>query len=173
MSLPTWLDEQLTGALALSNWQQLGLAFLLGSFVVAAWSDLKYLAAQREFLEVWLVFLVVVLAHDAYLVQAGRLASGMALLKWGLLVGLSVLSLREVGVLFRLARGDVAALAAGGCLLPPLFVIVFFLAARVFDLLLRPALARGRRFYPFMPVVTLATVAVLALALALRAAGRP
>jgi hypothetical protein len=173
MSLPTWLDEQLAQSLQLSSWQQLGLAFLLGSFVVAAWSDLKYLAAQREFLEVWLVFLLVVLVHDVVVVHAGRAPGGMIVLKWSLLLGLSALSLREVGVLFRLARGDVAALAAGASLLSPLFILLFFLAARGFDLLLRRVLARGRPFYPFMPVVTLATVAVLALALALRSAAAP
>ncbi len=72
MLLPNWLGEMLRLGLQLSHWQQLGLAFLLGSFAVATWSDLKYLAAQREFLEVWLVFLVVVLIHDAVQVHLGQ-----------------------------------------------------------------------------------------------------
>ena len=113
MSLPSWLAEMLTLDLKLSSWQQLGLAFLLGSFVVATWSDLKYMAAQREFLEVWLAFLLGMLIHDVLQVHAGRMAvPASPSLKWVLLMGLSLLSLREVGVLFRLARGDVAALAA-------------------------------------------------------------
>jgi len=68
-------------------------------------------------------------------------------------------------VLFRLAPGDVAALAAAGSLLPPVLIGVFFLAAKGLALALGPALARGRPVYPFMPVVSLATLFVLALGL--------
>jgi hypothetical protein len=49
MSLPTWLPDWLTPALELGRTQQFGLAFLLGSFAVATWSDLRRLSAQREF----------------------------------------------------------------------------------------------------------------------------
>jgi hypothetical protein len=167
MSLPDWLGEMLTLALQLSHWQQLGLAFLLGSFAVATWSDLKYMAAQREFLEVWLFFLLVVLVYDFAQVHAGRVGIALVLFKWGLLCALSLLSLRRVGVLFRLAHGDVAALAAGASLMSPVLIVIFFLAAKGFALVLEPTLARGRGFYPFMPVVTLATLTVLGLGLLL------
>jgi hypothetical protein len=160
---PPWLEELLTLTLRLSTGQQFGLAFLLGSFAVATWSDLKYLAAQREFLEVWLFFLAAVLVHDVYQAQWGPAGWPVTLLKWALVALFSVLSLREVGVLFRLARGDVAALAAAASLLPPLLVVVFFLAAKALSFALEPVLARGRNFWPFMPVVSLATVLVLAL----------
>jgi hypothetical protein len=152
----------LTMALQLSHWQQLGLAFLLGSFAVATWSDLKYLAAQREFVEVWLLFLAAALGYDAW--RGWReLGPDATVLKWALIAGLSVLSLRRVGVLFRLAWGDVAALAAAASLLPPLLVVALYGAAKLFALALGPALARGRPSWPFMPVVSLATLAVLAL----------
>jgi hypothetical protein len=163
--MPDWLVELGTLSLVLSHWQQLGLAFLLGSFAVATWSDLKHLSAQREFLEVWLFFLAAVGLYDAGRVHAGSLAGPAALLKWLTLAALSVLSLRAVGVLFRLAAGDVAALAAAGSLLPPVLIGVFFLAAKGLALALGPALARGRPVYPFMPVVSLATLFVLALGL--------
>jgi hypothetical protein len=173
MSLPAWLAEMPALALHLSYWQQLGLAFLLGSFAVATWSDLKYLAAQREFIEVWLFFLGVMLVHDSYQVHAERMPATVTILKWLLLVVLSLLSLRQVGVLFRLAPGDVAALAAAASLLSPLLVVLFFLVARGLALFLGPLLARGRPFYPFMPVVALATVVVLALGLLLAPATVP
>jgi hypothetical protein len=166
MTLPPWLADLLTVTLKLSPWQQLGLAFLLGSFAVATWSDLKYLAAQREFLEVWLFFLCVVLVHDLYQASRGNIDSTMTWLKWVLLGVLSVLSLRQVGVLFRLAHGDVAALAAAGALLPPVLVVVLFLVAKLLARLIGPTLARGRPHYPFMPVVSLATGLVLVLGLA-------
>ena len=79
------LIETLTSPLVLSWWQQLGLAFLLGSFSVATLSDLKYLAAQREFREVWLLFLLAVLLFDAYDLNGGRLAPAAFAVKWGLI----------------------------------------------------------------------------------------
>lgn len=64
--MPQWIDQILTLSLSLTYWHQLGLAFLLGSFAVATWSDLKRLSAQREFVENWLAFLAIVLAFDVY-----------------------------------------------------------------------------------------------------------
>ena len=68
MSAP-WLKEAFDLSLNLTHGRQLGLAFLLGSFSVATWSDLKRLSAQREFLEIWLVFLVGMLGYDLYEVR--------------------------------------------------------------------------------------------------------
>src|SRR5262245_5372103 len=111
MNLPSWLEGSLTLALTLTTWQQFGLAFLLGSFVVATLSDLRRLSAQHEFLEVWVVFLLAVLGFECYEVYNGAPWPPLAL-KLALLALFSFLSLRTVGVLFRLAPGDVAALAA-------------------------------------------------------------
>jgi hypothetical protein len=166
MHVLAWL-EPLALTLVLSWWQQLGLAFLLGSFTVATWSDLKHLSAQREFLEIWLAFLVGVLALDLHQVHQGNVGGHGIALKWGLIAALSILSLREVGVLFRLARADVAALAAAASLLHPPLIVVFYLIAKGLALVLDPVLARGRPYWPFMPVVSLATLVVLALGLVL------
>ncbi len=170
--MPTWLDEALTVSLQLGQWQQLGLAFLLGSFAVATWSDLKHLSAQREFLEIWLLFVLAMLALDVYQARSGGPWQAAAL-KWGLIVVLSALSLKRVGVLFRLARADVAALAAAAGLLPPLLVLVFYFTAKGLSVVLGPVLRRGRPYYPFMPVVSLATLAVLALGLTLNSSVNP
>jgi hypothetical protein len=51
--------------------QQFGLAFLLGSFTVATWSDLKRLCAQREFVEIWLLFALAMLGHDVWRAHGG------------------------------------------------------------------------------------------------------
>ena len=163
--MPTWLQDTLTLQLHLASWQQFGLAFLLGSFAVATWSDLKYLSAQREFLEVWLFFLACVLLHDAYQAFWGGRDVSPLLIKWCLIVLLSLLSAEQagLGVLFRLAWGDVAALAAAACLLSPLLIIVLYVVAKGISLVVGPILARGRRYYAFMPVVSLATLAVLVL----------
>src|SRR4051812_35410708 len=121
MNLLAGLDS-LTLSLQLARWQQLGLAFLLGSFAVATWSDLKRLSAQREFVEIWLLFVLAMLISDfyhAYQPSAQTLA-GTVIIKWLLIAVLSLLSLRGIGILFALAPADVAALAATASLLSPL-----------------------------------------------------
>src|SRR5262245_27729070 len=119
MDLPLFLRHAVDPSLTLSSWQQFGLAFLLGSFVVATLSDLKHLSAQQEFVEVWILFLVGMLGFQAYEYHEGSVEGEFLAIKWGLIVLFSVLSYRSVGVLFRLAPGDVAALAAAASLLSP------------------------------------------------------
>src|SRR5262245_22499666 len=97
MSVPPWLSEVLMPALSLSYWQQLGLAFLLGSFAVATWSDLKRLAAQREFLEVWLFFLLAVFIHDVFQAYRGNFETATVVLKWALIAGLALVSWQGIG----------------------------------------------------------------------------
>jgi hypothetical protein len=155
----------LSPTLDLDPWQQLGLAFLLGSFTVATLSDLKYLSAQREFLEVWLAFVGVALVVQVVALVRTPAEWPTFTARWALLVVLCFFSWRNVGVLFRLAFGDVAALAAAACLLPPILVGALFAFAKVFAWAMRPLLARDRRAWPFMPVVTLPTLAVLGLSL--------
>jgi len=173
MELPPWLTRAFTLSLMLSYWQQLGLAFLLGSFAVATWSDLKRLSAQREFVEIWLVFVAAMLAFDVYQAQGqdleGWLVPGI---KWGLIAVFSLFSLARLPLpyrLFRLAPADVAALAAAASLLTPILIVAFYLGAKVLSRVIGPFLMRGR-YYPFMPVVSLATAGVLVVALIWQAA---
>lgn len=154
--------------LSLGQNQVFGLFFLLGTFAVATLSDLRHMAAQREFFHVWLVFvgaMAVLDAHQAYqaISAEGTSAALFPLLKWGLLGVLSLLSWSGAGVLFKLARADVSAMAAAGALLTPGLIVVFWVLLKVFDLAERPLLRRGAGEYPFMPVVTSATLAILAL----------
>jgi hypothetical protein len=172
VELPPWVARAFTLSLTLSYWHQLGLAFLLGSFAVATWSDLKRLSAQREFLEIWLAFLASMLAFDIYEVHVRESVSWpVPTVKWGLIVLLSLLSLERLPLpfrLFRLAPADVAALAAAASLLTPVLILALYACAKLLSKVIGPLLRRGK-YYPFMPVVSLATVAVLALALAWQA----
>ena len=168
MPMPPWVGQLLTLTLTLSYWHQLGLAFLLGSFAVATLSDLRRLSSQREFLEIWLLFVFAVLAIDVYDAHyRAAVPWQVPAVKWGLIVVFSFFSLNSLGLrhaFFRLAVADVAALAATASLLTPLLVVLFYLGAKLLSMLIGPMLRRGQ-FYPFMPVVSLATVGVLVLAM--------
>lgn len=143
-----------------------GLVFLLGSFAVAALSDVKHLHAQREFVEVWSLVVLVALGADVVGVyRAGWVVDPLLAFKWGSLLTLVLLSHRRVGALFSLARGDLAACAAACALLPPLLVLAFWTSLKVLSVLLAGALRRGRLQYPFMPLVAVATAGALAWAL--------
>ena len=153
------------------SWPTLGLAFLLGSFTVATLSDLRRLSAQREFVEVWWLFALVVLGLEVSDATHGAGGAGMLALKWALIFVLSLASWFKVGWLFRLAAGDVAALAAAASLLPWWGVPAFYGIAKVSSWWMAPLLRRGRNVYPFMPVVSVATIVVLGLVLGLEKSG--
>lgn len=141
----------------LSRMEAYGLFFLLGSFVVATLSDLKTMTAQREFMDVWWAFAAIIFGIQAY---ASRLEPDAALLaKWGLVALFSILSHRLVGWWLRLATADVAACAAAASLLSPGLVLAFFVLLKLLSYPASWILARGKSAYPFMPVVTLTTLA--------------
>ncbi|MBA3045203.1 MAG: hypothetical protein KKH41_00675 [Candidatus Thermoplasmatota archaeon] len=154
---PDWL------VLNLSSFQLYGLIFLLGSFTVASLSDLKRMSAQSEFVEVWVLCLIGFIVLDLW--KLGDIENFQFMLKWGLIIVFIVLSNSRIGLIFKLAMGDVMACAVVMALLTPAFIIIFILILKLFDLLFRPIL-RGfgnRDAYPFMPVVLAATLAVIAI----------
>jgi hypothetical protein len=163
MTLPQDLDKVLTLSLELSRWQQLGLAFLLGSFAVATLSDLRRLSAQTEFREIWVLFVVAALCHDLYKVHVEEASPTVVAVKWLLIAALSLLSLNRIGVLFRLAVGDVAAMAATAALLAPALVVLFYIEAKLLAVIAEKTVFHGRTAWPFMPVVSLATLGILVL----------
>lgn len=143
----------------LSRWEAYGLFFLLGSFVVASLSDLKHMSAQREFMDVWWGFAVLLLVLQFWLADFDP--SGPLITKWVLVALLCVLSHQAVGLWLRLATADVAACAAASMLLAPGLVLAFFLLLKLFAWPASKLLGRGKSAYPFLPVVTLVTVAFL------------
>lgn len=149
-------------ALTLAQFQLYGLIFLLGSFSVATLSDLKRMSAQREFMEVWVLFFLSFLAYDIYIGYTHG-TDWILYAKWGLIGLFAILGF--TGVLFNVASGDMFACLSVVALLTPLFILFFILALKVFQLMLGPLLKVGfgkKRSYPFMPVITAATVSTLA-----------
>lgn len=139
--------------------------FLLGSQAVAGLSDLRRMSAQREFMEIWIVFTAAVLLLDGWRVWQRDADLALHAAKWGLVAIAGLLSWHRIGVLFRLARGDVWAIVAVASLFNPLFIVLYLVLLKLADLALRPLLrafgAGGA--YPFIPVVTAATLATVAL----------
>ena len=146
-------------SLELSPWEVYGLFFLLGSFVVATVSDIKHMSAQREFMDVWWAFAAAIFALQVYL--SGLEPSGPLLVKWVLVVAFALVSHRAIGLWLRLATADVAAAAAASILLSPGLVLAFWLLLKAIAWPAAALLARGRPAYPFMPVITAATLMVV------------
>lgn len=147
--------------LTLAQFQLYGLVFLLGSFSVATLSDLKRMSAQREFTEVWVLFFLFFLGYDIYTGYTHR-RNWILYAKWGL-IGLFAIS-GFTGLLFNVALGDMFACLAVVALLTPPFILIFILALKIFQLLVGPFLKVGfgkKRSYPFLPVVTSATISTL------------
>ncbi len=143
-----------------------GLFFILGSYSVATLSDLKRMSAQSEFVSVWAIIAIALFVVDVYLVGTDKMDMNMFIVKWLLIVGFSILCHEKVGVIFHLATGDVVAMMAVVALLGPVGVIFFYVIVKVVDIITRPI---WRQFgtetaYPFMPVIFLTTLIVLALA---------
>lgn len=161
-ALPALVDVLDFLAWDLSRFEVYGLFFLLGSFVVATLSDVKHMSAQREFMDVWWAFAFVILAIQLF--QSDLRPSAPFLVKWGLVLAFATASHRAVGLWLRLATADVAACVAAAALLSPLLVVVFFVALKILSYPAAAVLARGRAAYPFMPVVTAATLLLVAAA---------
>ncbi len=150
-------------ALILAQFQLYGLIFLLGSFSVATLSDLKRMSAQREFTEIWILFFLTFLGYDIY-TGYSQGVDWFIFVKWGLIVIFAIAGF--TGALFNIASGDMFACLAVLALLPPFFILFFILTLKISQLLLGPFLKLGfgkKKRYPFLPVVTAATVSTVIL----------
>ena len=147
----------------LSPWEVYGLFFLMGSFVVATLSDVKHMSAQREFMDVWWAFAALILGVQLYASDFAPQAPFFV--KWALVIVLGALCHRLVGAWLRLATADVAACVAAASLFPPLLVLAYFALLKLLAWPAAKLLARGKPAYPFMPVVTVATLLLISFAL--------
>lgn len=140
--------------------QLYGLIFLLGSFTVASLSDLRRMAAQKDFAEVWALFTMILFAYDLYVLTN----IGLFLLKWSLIVLFLVIAIRMTNTQV-ISFMDVTAVCAVISLLGPAHIVIYFALLLVTKEILSPIL---RKFgeggsYPFLPIVWTATVVILGL----------
>jgi hypothetical protein len=149
---------------SLGQLQLYALVFLLGSFSVAALSDVRRMSAQREFVEVWAIVVLALLGYDLYRIYQGADWT-LPAVKWAIILAISVAAHQSTGLIFSLALGDVAACAAVACLLQPVLAILFYVILKLLDLAMGPFLRmRGiGGAYPFMPVVLVGTMAMAAI----------
>ena len=155
--IPVWLAPWITMDFGMT--QLLAMAFVLGNFFTATADDLDHMSSTRGFLKTWGLIVAVVLSLEiAELLWFGYDMNKDLIpfiVKWILLLVLCTLSHQNVGGIFRLATGDVLAIASACALLSPLLILLFFLVLKIVDLVERPMLRKvgDGDAYPFMPVV--------------------
>ncbi|MFC2163340.1 hypothetical protein ACFLRF_06630 [Candidatus Altiarchaeota archaeon] len=130
-----------------------GLLYLLGSLTVSSLSDLRRLAAQKDFSEVWGAFTILLLTLDMYLLLIGSIPGIALLLKWALILSFTVLT--TTGKIFRISTMDVTAITALLALLNPAEILLAGLILLLANELLHPFLKKFGEAgaYPFLPVV--------------------
>jgi len=142
---------------AVTSIQFYGLVFLLGSFTVASLSDLKRMAAQKEFAEVWVAFCFLAFCYD--FIRLGETEPVIFAAKWAMILLFAVLSWKYLGIILSLSEMDLAAACAAMSLLNPLYIAGYYVLLVLFKIILRPILGRfgDGIAMPFLPVVLIAT----------------
>lgn len=160
MEIP-YLPFPLPISLEFTTYQVYGMFFLLGSLVVSTISDIRKMAAQKEFFEFWLGFTVLMFFVDLYPFLGERIPNSL-IAKWAILTVLCLLSWDKVGIAFRLAKMDMTAIAAVCSLFNVFWVVIFFPLLKLISMIEAPILESGDR-YPFLPVVFTALTTILTL----------
>lgn len=142
--------------------QLYGLVFLLGSFTVATLSDLRRMAAQKDFAEVWAAFTLLFLLYDVYHIDQ---ASPIMLAgKWLLIAFFIIASLKITIHWYVLSLMDISAVTAVMSLLDAPHVLLYYFITIVLKELMNPILKKfgDAGAYPFLPVVLASTAAIFA-----------
>jgi hypothetical protein len=140
--------------------QLYGLVFLLGSLTVAALSDIRRMAAQKDFAEVWVAFTLLFFLYDLYHID--QLSPAVVALKWALIVFFVIGSVKYTQHWFVLSPMDIAAVCAVMSLLNAKHVVLYYFIVFVLKELMNPLLQQFGEAgaYPFLPVVLVSTVVI-------------
>ncbi len=140
-----------------------GLVFLLGSLTVASLSDLRRMAAQKDFSEVWAVFTLALFAFDIYQLEH----IGVFLLKWSLIIAFIVAS-TKMEKLWAISLMDVTVICAVLSLLDPLSILIFLGVLIAIKEITNPVLKKFGEgdSYPFLPVVWISAAVMLGFVIA-------
>ncbi len=145
-----------------TSMQMYGLVFLLGSLTVATLSDVRRMAAQQDFAEVWAVVAVTAFVYDGVRVAFGEWAAGPYAAKWLLILAIAAALQARWLPFLRVSAMDVAAIVAVSAMLPWALVVAYLGLVVVGGVVAKPMLVRfgSRQAYPFLPVVSAASVAI-------------
>jgi hypothetical protein len=136
------------------------LIFLLGSLSVSSLSDIRRLAAQTDFAEVWGAFAVFMFFADVYLGMSAELGLLAFLLKWSLIAAFTLLT---SGNRLSICTMDIAAVIALLSALTPAYIIGALILALIVNEFLKPILKNYAQAgaYPFLPTVLIVNLLVL------------
>jgi len=141
------------------------LVFLLGSLSVSSLSDLRRMAAQADFAEVWGAFTALMFLADVYMGLTAQLHIAPFIAKWAL-IGLFAAA-TSGGRIFSISTMDVAAISALLATLNPAYILLTFPLMLLVNELLKPLLSRygEEGAYPFLPTVFAVNLLILLLIL--------
>ncbi|MFH1054545.1 MAG: hypothetical protein V1744_00465 [Candidatus Altiarchaeota archaeon] len=139
------------------------LVFLLGSLTVSSLSDLKRMAAQADFAEVWAAFTGFMFLSDVYFGVAGQLPLIPFVVKWVMILLFAAATTQTH--LFAISTMDVAALTALLAILSPVYILLAMILTLIVNELLQPILRKYGEAgaYPFLPTVLAVNLLVLLL----------
>lgn len=156
--------EELLFSLDVTSPQLYGLVFLLGSLTVASLSDVRRMAAQQDFAEVWAVVAVTAFVYDGVRVGFGQWGALSFAVKWLLIVVIAIVLHARWLPFLRVSAMDIAAIVAVSAMLSWVLVVVFFFTVVACAIVAKPLLVRfgSRQAYPFLPVVSVASALMIA-----------
>lgn len=140
--------------------QMYALIFLLGSLTVASLSDIRRMAAQKDFAEVWALFTLVALIYDALSYDVLE----NLLIKWFLIVLFALVAFQILKKTASLSVMDLAAVTAVASLLTPATILLYYFVLFVLKELTNPILKKfgAGGATPFLPVVWAASILIFA-----------
>ena len=143
--------------------QTQALIFLLGSLTVSSLSDLRRLAAQADFAEVWAAFTAAMFLTDVYTGATGQLNIYAFTLKWTLI--LLAAAFTSTTHLLNLSTMDTAALAALLSTLTPAYILTTLILTLIVNELLHPILRKYGEAgaYPFLPTILTVNLLIILL----------
>jgi hypothetical protein len=141
--------------------QTYALVFLLGSLTVSSLSDLRRMAAQTDFAEVWGAYVAVMFLMDIYLGMTSQMPLASFVIKWAIIAAFAAATTGARVV--TISTMDVTAIAALLSTLTPAYIILALALLVVANEIMKPAL-RGYGeggAYPFLPTVLAVNLLIL------------
>ncbi|MFH1722091.1 MAG: hypothetical protein ABH950_05750 [Candidatus Altiarchaeota archaeon] len=142
--------------------QVYGIIFLLGSLTVASLSDLRRMAAQKDFAEVWIIFSALGLLYDLARIVYSEFGLLSFCLKWAVIAAIGYLAYSPRISFMSLSFMDVAAIVAVNSMLNPALIVGFLVVLIISSEFMSPIMRSygSMEAYPFLPIILFSTVII-------------